>query len=83
MSMPADHESETATAEAVLVLTATLRQRLERLAMQRGLGVETLGQELLLQALSQGEAEELSAGRCSTRMGQCSVGPVPLPLQQP
>lgn len=63
-----------------LTLPQSLGQRLEQLAVQRGCGFQVLGLELLQQALEQAEA--LPAGRCSTRMGQCSAGPVPLPVQQ-
>ena len=68
-------------AGALLPLTEHLNGRLQRLAELRGCGAELLGRELLLQALDQAEA--LPSGRCSTRLGQCSVGPVPLPFQQP
>jgi hypothetical protein len=68
------------TASAHLTLPQTLGERLEQLALQRGCGFEALGLELLQQALEQ--AETLPAGRCSTRMGHCSAGPVPLPVQQ-
>jgi hypothetical protein len=63
-----------------LRLPPPLSQRLRQLALRRGCGFEALGVELLEQALEQAEA--LPAGRCSTRMGQSSAGPVPLPVQQ-
>lgn len=62
------------------MLPQPLGRRLQQLAQRRGCGFEALGLELLQQALEQAEA--LPAGRCSTRMGQCSAGPVPLPVQQ-
>lgn len=65
---------------ASLPLPAALVARLESLASQRGCSLAELVDELLQQALEQ--AQYLPAGRCSTRLGRCSVGPVPLPYQQ-
>ncbi|MFO7629466.1 MAG: CopG family transcriptional regulator [Prochlorococcaceae cyanobacterium] len=63
-----------------LTLPVALVARLESLASQRGCSLAELVDELLLQAPEQ--AQNLPAGRCSTRLGRCSVGPVPLPYQQ-
>jgi predicted DNA-binding protein len=63
-----------------LLLPIGLVDRLEALAHQRGCSSAVVTEELLLQALEQAEA--LPAARCSTRLGRCSVGPVPLPFQQ-
>lgn len=73
-------EGERTGGLAPLLLPIGLVDRLEALAHQRGCSSAVVTEELLLQALEQAEA--LPAARCSTRLGRCSVGPVPLPYQQ-
>jgi len=81
MSMLHSEVTGSAAAGTAFILPGVLRQRLECLAQQRGCASEALVLELLLEALERAEA--LPAGRCSTRLGHSSVGPVPLPFQQP
>lgn len=82
MVIPSPIESSRPLAGAVPVpLPAALVERLRDLAALRGVAAPALAEELLLEALTR--AEILAAGRCSTRMGHHSAGPVPLPMQQP
>lgn len=60
-------------------LPPALMARLESLARQRECSLAVLVDELLQQALEQADPP---AARCSTRLGRCSAGPVPLPYQQ-
>lgn len=73
-------EGERAATLAPLLLPIGLVDRLEALARRRGYSTAVLTESLLSEALEQAEA--LPAARCSTRLGRCSVGPVPLPYQQ-
>ncbi|MEB3331555.1 MAG: hypothetical protein VKI83_03565 [Synechococcaceae cyanobacterium] len=78
-----------ATAEAdaaePLRLSEALRSRVALAAADAGVSVAELCEQWLLQGLEQAEQQRAlseSAGRCSLRTGACSVGPVPLPVQQ-
>lgn len=72
--------SERGAALAPFVVPIDMVDRIEDLARRRGCPSAVLIEELIRQALEQ--AESLPAARCSTRLGRCSVGPVPLPYQQ-
>jgi hypothetical protein len=63
-----------------LELPADLQAELQDQAELQGCSLADLVEELLRGAL--GEIPAGPAGRCSTRMGRCSSGPVPLPVQQ-
>jgi len=80
-TLPADSNRSSAAADG---WNGELRERLELAATRAGVGVAALCdlwiQEGLERAESQAAAE--AAGRCSLRTGTCTVGPVPLPVQQ-
>ncbi len=69
-----------AAAGSGLDLPLNLQAELQVQAEQRGCSLADLVERLLRWALA--ESPQEPAGRCSTRMGRCSSGPVPLPVQQ-
>jgi hypothetical protein len=69
---------------STLSLDHDLQARLIAAAGPQGLSLSTLCQQWQLKELERHEhAHGVDpAGRCSVRTGQCTSGPVPLPLQQ-
>ena len=68
-------------------LEGTLRQRLRQAAEASGMSVAAVCEQWLREGLERFEAHHPAAdhdgsGRCSLRTGSCTVGPVPLPVQQ-
>lgn len=66
-------------------LPAELRSRVEQAAAHAGLSGAELCEQWIRQGLEQAEQQRALAeasGRCSLRTGTCTVGPVPLPVQQ-
>jgi hypothetical protein len=64
-----------------------LRRRLDRAAAASGMTVAALCEQWLREGLERFEAHQAAedpdgSGRCSLRTGTCSLGPVPLPVQQ-
>ncbi|MFN5464497.1 MAG: hypothetical protein ACK40D_08820 [Cyanobacteriota bacterium] len=68
-------------------LGADLWQRVEQAASAQGMTVAAVCEQWVKEGLDRFEAQRLSedpdgSGRCSLRTGTCSIGPVPLPVQQ-
>jgi hypothetical protein len=64
-----------------------LQRRLRLAAAASGMTLEALVEQWLLEGLERFEAHQSvedpdGSGRCSLRTGTCSLGPVPLPVQQ-
>jgi hypothetical protein len=62
-----------------------LRQRLTRAAGITGMDATEACAQWVREGLERFEAEQAAAeaaGRCSLRIGSCTTGPVPLPVQQ-
>ncbi|MFM7652342.1 MAG: hypothetical protein ACKO5M_05360 [Vulcanococcus sp.] len=61
-----------------------LSARIMAAAAHAGLEEATLRERWLLEGLERFEAQHglEGSGRCSVRTGTCTVGPVPLPVQQ-
>lgn len=77
--------AEAASAATSLWLPEYLRSRVEQAAAHAGLSVAEACEQWLLQGLEQAEHQQAAAeaaGRCSLRTGNCTTGPVPLPVQQ-
>ncbi len=67
-----------------LPLDPDLQGRLKAAAERQGVSLSTLCEQWLIDELERHERAHGvdPAGRCSVRTGQCTSGPVPLPLQQ-
>ncbi|MEB3317359.1 MAG: hypothetical protein VKO39_04385 [Cyanobacteriota bacterium] len=68
-------------------LEGDLRRRLRRAAAASGMTEAAVCEQWLREGLERFEAqppaeEADGSGRCSLRTGTCSLGPVPLPVQQ-
>ncbi|MFM7641302.1 MAG: hypothetical protein ACKO45_07100 [Cyanobium sp.] len=68
-------------------LGADLWQRVDQVATARGMTVAAVCEQWVKEGLDRYEAQRASedpdgSGRCSLRTGTCSIGPVPLPVQQ-
>ncbi len=68
-------------------LEADLWQRVEQAATAQGMTVAAVCEQWVKEGLDRYEAQRPSedpdgSGRCSLRTGTCSIGPVPLPVQQ-
>ena len=62
-----------------------LRQRLSQAAGIAGMDATEACAQWVREGLERFEAEQAAAeaaGRCSLRIGSCTTGPVPLPVQQ-
>ena len=70
-----------------LRLEGELLTRLQRAASASGMTVTAVCEQWLREGLEHYEAQQIpsepdGSGRCSLRTGTCSLGPVPLPVQQ-
>ncbi|MEB3169800.1 MAG: hypothetical protein VKK43_00345 [Synechococcaceae cyanobacterium] len=76
--------SSTVSVFSSAALEPDLQQRLNEAAAREGVSLGSLCERWLLEELFRHEqAHGLEqAGRCSLRTGQCTSGPLPLPLQQ-
>jgi hypothetical protein len=68
-------------------LGADLRQRVEQAATATGMTVAAVCEQWVKEGLDRYESQRPSedpdgSGRCSLRTGTCTIGPVPLPVQQ-
>ena len=64
-------------------LDLDLQQRLAQAAGSAGLDATEVCKLWVREGLERLEAEQAeAAGRCSLRTGTCTIGPVPLPVQQ-
>lgn len=68
-------------------LGGDLQHRLERAARASGMTVAAVCEQWVREGLDRFEAHQApedpdGSGRCSLRTGTCTVGPVPLPVQQ-
>lgn len=68
-------------------LAHDLRQRVAEAAAAAGLSMAAICDQWVQEGLERYEAQRPSedqdgSGRCSLRTGTCSIGPVPLPVQQ-
>ena len=68
-------------------LEGDLGRRMQRAATARGTTVAALCESWVREELERWEAHHAAedadgSGRCSLRTGTCSLGPVPLPVQQ-
>ena len=83
---PAPLASEASSSAALPAwLSGDLQERLERAAAAAGVSVAAACQQWLREGLERFEAQEaaaIAAGRCSLRTGSCTIGPLPLPVQQ-
>lgn len=63
---------------------AALHERLNQVANRAGVQVAALCELWIQEGLERAESQALAeaAGRCSLRTGTCTLGPVPLPVQQ-
>lgn len=82
-SLPADHR-----ATPVLDwLGGELHHRVSQAAVASGMSVAAICEQWVREGLKHFEAHQAAgdpdgSGRCSLRTGTCSLGPVPLPVQQ-
>jgi hypothetical protein len=69
---------------STLTLEPDLQERLRDAAGRQGVSLSTLCEQWLVEELERHEVAHgvEAAGRCSVRTGLCTLGPVPLPLQQ-
>jgi hypothetical protein len=79
--------AESTSADPLAGLGEDLQHRLRLAAAASGMTLTALVEQWLREGLERFEAhhpldEADGSGRCSLRTGTCSLGPVPLPVQQ-
>lgn len=75
------------TAAAPTWLLGDLHHRVGQAAAASGMSVEAICEQWVREGLEHFEAHQAAgdpdgSGRCSLRTGTCSLGPIPLPVQQ-
>lgn len=80
MPLPSLQPSSSSPLPVAVELPAALAAELQHWSELRGCSTAALIEELLRSAGF--DSIQPGAGRCSTRLGRCSAGPLPLPVQQ-